>query len=162
MLGIPILVSYTESEKNRLAEEADDNRPKPALVQPVQPHVLRYRRLIVTSIHPEIDEDRLRPIFEAYGALDYFSLLRDSHSDKSKGVAIVYYRDHGPARKALEQLDGLELAGKSVPIIVHFRHLFAYFIVFSHCRFGLRLLRTRTRQPRILDQKILLDPREQS
>ena len=56
----------------------------------------------------------LTPIFSAYGRIDNLSLLVDPLSKKSKGAAIISFHAHGDAKKALDQLDGVEIAGKAV------------------------------------------------
>ena len=73
-----------------------------------------YTKLYVASIHPNITEDNLRLLFEPYGAIEALSLQMDPTTHKSKGSALVQYKEHICARKALDQLNGLELAGLNV------------------------------------------------
>ncbi|KGG51379.1 hypothetical protein DI09_37p160 [Mitosporidium daphniae] len=141
LLGIPILVSNTETEKNRLAEEAaamcssrsssESARtilPPPTQNQPAASSAAsraekkgpasQFKRLFISSIHPDVDEHMLTPIFSAYGRIDNLSLLVDPVSKRSKGAAVVSFRDHVDAKKAIEQLDGVEIAGKAIKITV--------------------------------------------
>lgn len=65
----------------------------------------------------------LTPIFSAYGRIDNLSLLVDPVSKRSKGAAVVSFRDHVDAKKAIEQLDGVEIAGKAVCLHVSLTYL---------------------------------------
>lgn len=111
LLGIPIIIEYTETEKNRMAEEALEASKRPYRSSDVE-----YLRLYVGSIHPNVTEENLRLLFEPYGEIDTLQLHRDPVTQRSKGFAFVQYKEHEHAKSALEQLNGLELAG--VPIRV--------------------------------------------
>lgn len=107
LLGIPIVVQYTQAEKNRLA-----NPPPP-------PPVKNYTgpmRLYVGSLHFNITEDMLRGIFEPFGEIDSIQLILDTETGRSKGYGFVTYHNADAAKKALDQLNGFELAGRPMKV----------------------------------------------
>lgn len=107
LLGIPIVVQHTQAEKNRLA-----NPPPP-------PPVKNYTgpmRLYVGSLHFNITEDMLRGIFEPFGEIDNIQLIMDTETGRSKGYGFITYHNADDAKKALDQLNGFELAGRPMKV----------------------------------------------
>ena len=111
LLEIPILISYTETEKNRLAEEAAE------IAKKSRASVLQFTKLQVSGLHPEMSQDKLLMLFEPFGTVEHVHLMRDSVTGESKGTATVRYKNYTDAKNALEQLNGLELAGFTVTAI---------------------------------------------
>lgn len=127
LLGVPVIVELTETEKNRIAQEAASlnaantagsssnvatsaSSNKPAA--PVDDLV----RLYIGALHPSLTESELRQLFEPFGQLESVELLKDERSGASKGVAFVQYKRPGGARMALEALNGFELAGRAIRV----------------------------------------------
>ena len=71
-------------------------------------------RLYVGSLHFNLTESDIRQVFEPFGELEYVDLHRDSTTGRSKGYAFVQYKRSEDARMALEQMEGFELAGRTV------------------------------------------------
>ncbi|XP_017855216.1 RNA-binding protein 39 isoform X2 [Drosophila busckii] len=107
LLGVPIMVQHTQAEKNRL-----QNAPPP--FQP-KPHT-GPMRLYVGSLHFNITEDMLRGIFEPFGKIDNIQLVMDTETGRSKGYGFITYHNADDAKKALEQLNGFELAGRPMKV----------------------------------------------
>lgn len=107
LLGIPISVQHTQAEKNRLANAPPPPPPK-AIVGPM--------RLYVGSLHFNITEDMLRGIFEPFGKIDNIQLIMDSDTGRSKGYGFITFHNADDAKKALEQLNGFELAGRPMKV----------------------------------------------
>lgn len=123
VLGVPMIVELTETEKNRIAQEAaacnnanmstsSTSSTSSALKPPVDGLV----RLYVGSLHPSLTESELGQLFEPFGELESVELLKDERSGTSKGVAFVQYKRVGAARRALESLNGFELAGRAIRV----------------------------------------------
>ncbi|GIY31962.1 RNA-binding protein 39 [Caerostris darwini] len=106
LLGVPIIVQLTQAEKNRAAASAMSAQR--GNIGPV--------RLYVGSLHCNITEEMLQGIFEPFGKIDKIELLKDSETNKSKGYGFVTFHDSESAKKALEQLDGFEVAGKPMKV----------------------------------------------
>lgn len=107
LLGIPISVQHTQAEKNRMASTPPQPPPK-VTSGPM--------RLYVGSLHFNITEDMLRGIFEPFGKIDNIQLIMDSDTGRSKGYGFITFHNADDAKKALEQLNGFELAGRPMKV----------------------------------------------
>lgn len=85
------------------------------------------------SLHFNITEDMLRGIFEPFGKIDNIQLIMDPETGRSKGYGFIavskivsilnstlkvvfQYHNCEDAKKALEQLNGFELAGRPMKV----------------------------------------------
>lgn len=109
LFGVPIIVQASQAEKNRLTMPTN----VVAKGQPTGP-----MRLYVGSLHFNITEDMLRGIFEPFGkvCIDDIKLIRDHETGKSHGYGFISYHNADDAKKALEQLNGFELAGRPMKV----------------------------------------------
>ena len=73
-------------------------------------------RLYVGSLHFNITEEMLKSIFEPFGTVMKVELIRDTETLRSKGYGFVTFADSEDAEKALEQLNGFELAGRPMKV----------------------------------------------
>lgn len=99
------MVSPTMAEKNRFAAQ------QAALVKPQGP-----MKLYVGSLHYNITEPMLRAIFEPFGAIESVQLQYDSETNRSKGFGFVNFQDSAAAKRAMEQMNGFELAGRPMKV----------------------------------------------
>lgn len=106
LLGVPIIVQASQAEKNRAA----------ALANNLQKGNAGPMRLYVGSLHFNITEDMLRGIFEPFGRIESIQLMMDSETARSKGYGFISFADAECAKKALEQLNGFELAGRPMKV----------------------------------------------
>lgn len=106
LLGVPIIVQLTQAEKNRAAASAMSSQR--GNVGPM--------RLYVGSLHFNITEEMLKGIFEPFGKIDKIELLKDTETGRSKGYGFVTFHDSESAKKALDQLNGFELAGRPMKV----------------------------------------------
>ncbi|XP_016892415.1 RNA-binding protein 39-like isoform X2 [Cynoglossus semilaevis] len=106
LLGVPIIVQASQAEKNRAAAAA--NNLQRGLTGPM--------RLYVGSLHFNITEEMLRGIFEPFGRIESIQLMMDSETGRSKGYGFITFADAECAKKALEQLNGFELAGRPMKV----------------------------------------------
>ncbi|XP_074838426.1 LOW QUALITY PROTEIN: putative RNA-binding protein 23 [Carettochelys insculpta] len=102
LLGVPIIVQASQAEKNRLA----------AMASSLQKGGGGPMRLYVGSLHCNITKEMLRGIFEPFGKIDSIVLMRDPDTGQSKGYGFLTFAEAECARRALEQLNGFELAGR--------------------------------------------------
>uniref|UniRef100_A0A3Q1FPM2 RNA binding motif protein 39b n=1 Tax=Acanthochromis polyacanthus TaxID=80966 RepID=A0A3Q1FPM2_9TELE len=82
------------------------------------PHliIIGPMRLYVGSLHFNITEEMLRGIFEPFGKIEGIQLMMDSETGRSKGYGFISFADAECAKKALEQLNGFELAGRPMKV----------------------------------------------
>lgn len=72
-------------------------------------------RLYVGQLHLNVTDADLKPVFEAFGPLDFIDLHKDA-SGTSKGFGFVQFKNEADAKAALEALNGLEIAGKAIKV----------------------------------------------
>ncbi|XP_002742404.1 RNA-binding protein 39-like isoform X2 [Saccoglossus kowalevskii] len=106
LLSIPIMVQASQAEKNRAAQNS----------QNLQKGNSGPMRLYVGSLHFNITEEMLRGIFEPFGKIDNIQLMKDNETGRSKGYGFITFHDAEDAKKALEQLNGFELAGRPMKV----------------------------------------------
>jgi len=106
LLGVPIIVQASQAEKNRAAASANN----------LQKGNAGPMRLYVGSLHFNITEDMLRGIFEPFGRIESIQLMMDSETGRSKGYGFISFADAECAKKALDQLNGFELAGRPMKV----------------------------------------------
>ncbi|KAM3872603.1 RNA-binding protein 39-like [Diretmus argenteus] len=106
LLGVPIIVQASQAEKNRAAAMANN----------LQKGSAGPMRLYVGSLHFNITEDMLRGIFEPFGRIEGIQLMMDSETGRSKGYGFISFADAECAKKAMEQLNGFELAGRPMKV----------------------------------------------
>lgn len=109
LLGVPILVQPSQAEKNRLSMA-------PSLIANSRPVNVGPMRLYVGSLHFNITEEMLKGIFEPFGKIDDIKLIRDHETGRSQGYGFISFRNPEDAKKALEQLNGFELAGRPMKV----------------------------------------------
>lgn len=105
LVGAPIIVQETQAEKNRLAAEQEK------LKRPVGP-----TRVYVGSLHFNINEQMIKAIFEPFGMIDNVQMIYDSESGRSKGYCFIQFREPDSAKRAMEQMNGFELAGRPIKV----------------------------------------------
>ncbi|KAG5490418.1 hypothetical protein JKF63_00538 [Porcisia hertigi] len=72
--------------------------------------------LFVRKLASAVTEEDMRKLFERYGTILSFALMRDIHTGESLGTAFVRYSTHEEARAAMAALDGRELYGRQISI----------------------------------------------
>ncbi|KAM4741799.1 RNA-binding protein 39-like isoform 1-T1 [Anableps anableps] len=108
LLGVPIIVQASQAEKNRAAAAAAASSLQKGTFGPM--------RLYVGSLHFNITEEMLRGIFEPFGRIENIQLMMDNETGRSKGYGFITFADAECAKKALEQLNGFELAGRPMKV----------------------------------------------
>lgn len=108
LLGIPIIVQPSHAERNRIASAAAAAMKASSDTGPM--------RLYVGSLHYNINEEMLRGIFEPFGKIDDFKLMKDHQTGRSAGYGFITYHNADDAKKAMDQLNGFELAGRPMKV----------------------------------------------
>jgi RNA-binding protein 39 len=83
---------------------------------PSRAEEIKPMRLYVGSLHFNVTESDLRPVFEAFGVVESIELHKDPSTGKSRGFGFVTYKNEGDARQALANLNGLEIAGRPMKV----------------------------------------------
>jgi polyadenylate-binding protein len=66
-----------------------------------------FNNVYVKNLHESVTEEKLREVFEKFGALTSVVVMKDAEG-KSKGFGFVCYEDAEAAGKSVEELDGYD------------------------------------------------------
>jgi len=121
LAGIPIIIELTETEKNRLAEEAAETARRSKSVGGASSSLgsngpvgsvsfSRLTRVFVGGLHPSLDEPALRKVFEPFGDIDQIEM------QPSASTATVSFRNGSDAAMAVDQMNGFQLAGRAIRV----------------------------------------------
>lgn len=72
--------------------------------------------IFVGNLNYAITEDDMREIFEEYGELSSVKLITDKFTGRSKGFGFVEMPDADEAKKAIEELNGAEVEGRTMVV----------------------------------------------
>ena len=114
LLGVPIIVEITETEKNRIAEEAAlaQKRSKELSVEAAR---IEPTSLYVSGISYSTDEAKLRAVFRQFGPVDSVQYVRDD-AGFFKGNAVVRMSNAREAMQAVEKLNGFILSNSVISV----------------------------------------------
>ena len=85
-----------------------------ATSRPALPQIGGRTKLVLRNVHPELKEEDLRPVCEPFGVVD--SVQVQVTEDSSSNTALVQYANGLAAVYALQQLNELHLAGKTLEV----------------------------------------------
>ena len=72
-------------------------------------------KIFVGNLDPKVTVEMIKPMFEAFGELDEVILAKDEDG-KSRGFAIVLYKDAMKGQLAIETLTGRKILGREIVI----------------------------------------------
>jgi len=72
--------------------------------------------IFVGSLPFHVEEAELRSIFEEYGEVTSAKIITDKFSGKSRGFGFIEMSDDELAQKAIEELNGAELDGRTIVV----------------------------------------------
>lgn len=110
LLGIPIMVELTETEKNRLAEEAAAALRLEKLQQKTT-----LLEIFISNLHPSIVDADLKRVFQPFGDVTFVQVSRE---DTNRSTAIIQFKDQNDTKQAGEKMNGFELAGRPIRLMV--------------------------------------------
>lgn len=106
VLGVPIVVQPTQSEKNKVA----------AAQLTLQKAAQGPTKLYVGGLHENITEDMLKGIFSPFGRVEQVQIIKDQDTGLSRGYAFITFAEAAAAKQALDQLNGFEIAGRPIKL----------------------------------------------
>jgi RNA recognition motif-containing protein len=74
------------------------------------------KKLYVGSLPYSANESSLRELFEPFGTLVSVAVISDKFSGQSKGFGFVEFEDSEAADKAIAQVNGREMGGRSLTV----------------------------------------------
>lgn len=72
--------------------------------------------IFVGSLPYKVDEQELKQVFEQFGEVTSAKLITDKETGRSKGFGFVEMSDDADAQKAIDDLNGSELYGRSIAV----------------------------------------------
>jgi len=106
LLGVPIVVQPTQSEKNKVA----------AAQLTLQKASQGPTKLYVGNLHENITEEMLKGIFSPFGRVESVQIVKDQETGVSRGYAFITFAEASCAKQALDQLNGFEIAGRPIKL----------------------------------------------
>jgi len=74
------------------------------------------KKLYVGSLPYSVDENQLRELFEGYGALQSARIINDKMTGRSKGFGFVEFEESDAAQKAIDEVNGKDVDGRSLVV----------------------------------------------
>jgi RNA recognition motif-containing protein len=68
--------------------------------------------ILVGNLLPNVSEQNIRSLFEKYGAVKRFKLMRDQFTGLSRGFGFIEMKTDAKAEDAIAALNGTDLNGK--------------------------------------------------
>ncbi|MFV2072635.1 MAG: RNA recognition motif domain-containing protein [Thermoanaerobaculales bacterium] len=76
------------------------------------------KKLFVGSLSWDTNDDGLRAAFSPFGEITEAVVITDRNSDRSRGFGFVTFEDDEAADKAVAELNGTELDGRTIRVDV--------------------------------------------
>ncbi|MFW5996563.1 MAG: RNA recognition motif domain-containing protein [Verrucomicrobiota bacterium] len=73
-------------------------------------------KLFVGNLNWETKDEELRSAFEPFGEIVEAKVISDRHTGRSRGFGFVTFEQEEDAQKAIEELDGQELGGRTLRV----------------------------------------------
>lgn len=90
-----------------------NNVPQAApIIARIQEEALKYPRIYVASIHPDLTESDVRSVFEAFGKILSVELAPDNKPGKHRGWGFINYETHQAAADAIASMNLFDLGGQ--------------------------------------------------
>lgn len=73
-------------------------------------------KLFVGGISFDTNNDSLRRGFESFGELEDVAVIHDRDTGRSRGFGFVTFREKADATRAIQEMDGRELDGRTIRV----------------------------------------------
>jgi len=74
----------------------------------------KFTNVYVKNFGEELGDEKLKEIFSKYGKITSYKVIMADEGGKNKGFGFVSFEDSEAAEKAVEELNGMEMAGKTL------------------------------------------------
>lgn len=89
------------------------NVPQAApLIEQFEQEAKKYARIYVASVHPDLAEDDIKSVFEAFGRVKSCTLSPDTMPGKHKGYGFLEYENQQSATDAIASMNLFDLGGQ--------------------------------------------------
>ncbi len=74
------------------------------------------KKIFVGGISWNTDDDGLRAAFEGFGDLEEAKVITERDTGRSRGFGFVTFQDDDSAQKAIDEMNGVELDGRTITV----------------------------------------------
>lgn len=114
LLNAPLIIQASQADKNRMST-ATPVGGVPGFGVDTAP-AKGPMKLYVGSLHVNITEEMLRGVFEPFGRIEKLELMTEPDTGRSRGYGFITYDKTEDAKRAMEQLNGFDLAGRPIKV----------------------------------------------
>lgn len=82
------------------------------VIDEIQEEAKSYNRIYISSIHPELTEEDIKSVFEAFGGITFCKLADGSAPGKHKGYGFIEYSTNPSALEAIASMNMFDLGGQ--------------------------------------------------
>nr|CAD7452022.1 unnamed protein product [Timema tahoe] len=83
-----------------------------SVIDEITEEAKQYNRIYVASIHPDLTEDDIKSVFEAFGPIKYCKLAPGSTPTRHKGYGFIEYETQQAAMEAIASMNLFDLGGQ--------------------------------------------------
>jgi len=74
----------------------------------------KFTNVYVKNFGEELGDEKLKELFSKYGKITSYKVIMAEEGSKNKGFGFVSFEDSEAAEKAVEELNGIEMSGKTL------------------------------------------------
>lgn len=82
------------------------------VIDEIQEEAKNYNRIYIASIHPELTEEDIKSVFEAFGSIVFCKLAVGSSPASHKGYGFIEYSTNQAALESIASMNLFDLGGQ--------------------------------------------------
>lgn len=82
------------------------------VIDEIQEEAKNYNRIYISSIHPELTEEDIKSVFEAFGGIEFCKLADGTSPGKHNGYGFIEYTTNQAALESIASMNLFDLGGK--------------------------------------------------
>jgi RNA recognition motif-containing protein len=82
------------------------------VIDEIQEEAKNYNRIYIASIHPELTEEDIKSVFEAFGSIVFCKLAAGSSPASHKGYGFIEYSTNQAALESIASMNLFDLGGQ--------------------------------------------------
>jgi hypothetical protein len=82
------------------------------VIDEIQEEAKNYNRIYIASIHPELTEEDIKSVFEAFGAIVFCKLAQGTSPGSHKGYGFIEYSTNQAALESIASMNLFDLGGQ--------------------------------------------------
>lgn len=99
------------------------------VIDEIQEEAKNYNRIYIASIHPDLTEEDIKSVFEAFGPILFSKLAQGSSVHSHKGYGFIEYSTNQAAIESIASMNSFDLGGQLLRYVI--LYTFLYIMVIS-------------------------------